>query len=125
MNARGTPRNAVLFAAACYSIFMLLPFAGLVVADVLLYSLALMLEFLSLIALRRREPALRGAFRIPVGTAGVTAIAILPLCVLGLVVVLSFQDGEYGLPALIGAAVAIGAGPIAYSLARRRLLTTR
>ena len=124
-NARGTPRNAVLFAAACYSIFMLLPFAGLVVADVLLYSLALMLEFLSLIALRRREPALRGAFRIPVGTVGVAVIAAFPLSVLGLVVALSFQDGEYGLPAVIGAAVAIGAGPIAYSLARRRLFTAR
>ena len=43
-DARGTPRNAVLFAAVCYSLFMLLPFSGLVVADVLLYSLALMLE---------------------------------------------------------------------------------
>jgi amino acid transporter len=123
-NSRGTPRNAVLFAALCYSLFMLLPFAGLVVADVLLYSLALMLEFLSLIVLRRREPELRGAFRIPVGATGVTAIAALPLCVLGLVVVLSFQDGEYGVPAVIGAALAIGAGPIAYSLARRRLFTS-
>ena len=120
---RGTPRNAVLFAAVCYSVFMLLPFSGLVVADVLLYSLALMLEFMSLIALRRREPSLRGVFRIPVGTAGVVAIAALPMCVLGLVVVLSFQDGEYGLPAVIGAAAAIGAGPIAYALARRRPLT--
>ena len=120
-NARGTPRNAVLFAAVCYSLFVLLPFAGIVVADVLLYSLALMLEFLSLIALRLREPALRGTFRIPLGTAGVALLASLPLLVLGLVVVLSFQDGEYGLPAVIGAAGAIGLGPIAYALARRRV----
>ena len=124
-NVRGTPRNAVLFAAACYSIFTLLPFSGLVVADVLLYSLALMLEFLSLIVLRRREPALRGSFRIPVGSVGVAILAALPLGVLGLVVGLSFQDGEYGLPAVVGAAVAIGAGPIAYWLARRRPFTTR
>jgi amino acid transporter len=119
-NERGTPRNAVLFAAVCYSVFMLLPFSGLVVADVLLYSLALMLEFLALIALRRREPTLRGSFRIPIGTAGVSVLAALPLCVLGLVIVLSFQDGENGLPALAGAAVAIGVGPVAYGLARRR-----
>ena len=101
----------MLFAAVCYSLFMLLPFSGLVVADVLLYSLALMLELASLVALRAREPALRGAFRIPVGTRGVAVLAALPLAVLLLVVGLSFADGEYGLPAVLGAAVAIGLGP--------------
>ena len=123
-DARGTPRNAVLFAAVCYSLFMLIPFSGLVVADVLLYSLALMLELGALIQLRRREPALRGAFRIPVGTGGVIALAVLPLAVLLLVVGLSVIDGEYGLPALAGAAIAIAAGPVCYAAAtraRRRL----
>jgi amino acid transporter len=119
-DARGTPRNAVLVAALCYSLFMLLPFSGLVVADVLLYSLALMLEFASLLQLRRREPELRGAFRIPLGTRGVAVLAALPLGVLFLVVGLSFADGEYGLPAVISAAVAIALGPAVYSLARAR-----
>ena len=118
-NESGTPRNAVLFAAVCYSVFMLLPFAGLIVADVLFYSFALGLEFLSLIVLRRREPTLRGSFRIPLGTLGVSVLAALPMAMLGLVIALSFQDGEYGLPAVTGVVVAIGAGPIAYRLARR------
>ena len=118
-DARGTPRAAVLFAALCYSLFMLLPFGGLVVADVVLYSLALTMELGSLVALRIREPALRGAFRIPLGTAGVAALAALPLAVLLLVVGLSFADGENGLPAVLGAAVAIGLGPLCYALARR------
>lgn len=117
-DARGTPRTAVLSAAVCYSLFMLLPFSGLVVADVLLYSLALMLELGSLVALRRKEPLLRGSFRIPVGTAGVAVLALLPMSVLLLVVGLSFLDGESGLPAVIGAGVAIGLGPVAYALAR-------
>ena len=117
---RGTPRNAVLCSAVAYSAFMLVPFSGLVVADVLLYSLALMLEFASLIQLRRREPTLRGAFRIPLGTRAVTVLAALPLGVLALVVVLSFQDGEYGFPALVGTAAAIGLGPVCYRLAVAR-----
>ena len=117
-DARGTPRVAVLFAAVWYSLFMLLPFGSLVVADVLLYSLALMLEMGSLIVLRRREPMLRGAFRIPLGTGWVAVLAGLPLCVLVLVVTLSFADGEYGLPAVAGAAVAIALGPLCWSLAR-------
>jgi amino acid transporter len=117
-DSRGTPRTAVLGAAVCYSLFMLLPFSGLVVADVLLYSLALMMELGSLVMLRRREPSLRGSFRIPVGTAGVAMLALLPMSVLLLVVGLSFADGESGLPAVVGAGVAIVLGPIAYALAR-------
>jgi amino acid transporter len=119
IDSHGTPRNAVLFAAVCYSLFMLLPFSGLVVADVLLYSLALMLELGALVRLRRVEPELRGAFRIPLGTAGVAVLASLPLAVLLLVTGLSFADGEYGVPALLGAGLAIAAGPVCYALARR------
>jgi hypothetical protein len=35
------------------------------------------------------------------------------------VIVMSLRDGEYGLPALMGAAVAIAAGPVTYRWARR------
>jgi amino acid transporter len=118
-DTRGTPRNAVLFAAVCYSLFMLLPFSGLVVADVLLYSLALMLEFGALLRLRHVEPTLRGTFRIPLGTGGVALLASLPLAVLLLVMGLSVADGEYGVPALAGAGLAIAAGPLCYYAARR------
>ncbi len=117
---RGTPRNAVLVAAVCYSLFMLLPFSGLVVADVMLYSLALAIELAALVQLRRREPTLRGAFRIPLGTRGVALLAGLPLGVLLLVIILSLADGEFGIPALAGTALAIAAGPLCYGIARRR-----
>ena len=119
-DARGTPRNAVLASALCYSVFALLPFANLVVADVLLYAAALMMELAALIALRRREPELRGAFRIPLGTAGVTALASLPALLLVTLIWLSFRDGEFALPALIGAAGAVALGvPLYRWLARR------
>ena len=120
-DANGTPRNAVLVSALIYSAFVLIPFGSLVVADVLLYSLALSLEFASLVALRRREPDLRGAFRIPLGTRPVTILAALPMLVLVIVIYLSFRDGEYGLPALGGAIVAIVLGPLFYHLGARTL----
>jgi amino acid transporter len=113
--------KAVLLAAVLYSMFALLPLGQLVVADVVLYALALGLEFGALIALRKKEPELRGAFRIPLSRGGVIALALLPLAILVVVVTLSFRDGEYGLPAVMGAAVAIGLGPIAYALAKSRL----
>jgi amino acid transporter len=88
LDANGTPRNAVLVSAVCYSLFALLQLQSLVVADVLLYALALFLEFGALIMLRVREPQLRGPFRIPLGTGGVTALAVLPTIIMGVVVAL-------------------------------------
>jgi amino acid transporter len=119
-DSSGTPRNAVLASAVFYSLFALVPFGKLVIADVLLYSLALFLEFGALIQLRKREPTLRGVFRIPLSRGGVTMLAALPMIVLIGVVAISFRDGEYGIPAVIGAGVAIAAGPIVYRLARRQ-----
>jgi amino acid transporter len=119
-DSRGTPRPAVLVSAAFYSIFALVSFSKLVIADVLLYSLALFLEFGALIQLRKREPELRGAFRIPIGRGGVIAIAALPMFVLFGVVAISFRDGEYGIGAVVGAAVAIAVGPLLYYFAQRR-----
>jgi amino acid transporter len=116
----GTPRNAVLVSAVFYSIFVLVPFGKLVIADVLLYSLALFLEFGALIHLRKIEPGLRGPFRIPLGRRGVAMLAALPMIILIGVVAMSFRDGEYGVPAVIGAAVAIGLGPVVYFFARRQ-----
>jgi amino acid transporter len=118
-DSRGTPVKAVLLAAGLYSLFALLPLGQLVIADVVLYALALSLEFGALIALRKQEPELRGSFRIPLGRGGVIALAVLPLTILVTVVYLSFRDGEYGVPAVTGAAVAILLGPLAYHFASR------
>jgi amino acid transporter len=120
LDVRGTPRTAVIVSAVFYSLFALVSFGKLVVADVVLYSLALFLEFGALVQLRKIEPSLRGVFRIPVGRTGVAVLAGLPMTVLLAVIGVSFVDGEYGLPAIIGAAVAIATGPLMYRLAQRR-----
>ena len=120
-DARGTPRGAVIVSAICYSIFALLSFAHLVVADVLLYSMALFLEFGALIALRIREPELRGAYRIPVGTAGVIALAAIPVVILTVVTTLELNDGEYGFPAILAALAAAAVGMPFYIWANRTL----
>jgi amino acid transporter len=121
LDDRGTPRNAVLVSAACYSVFALLSFVHLVVADVLLYSTALFLEFGALIALRRNNPELRGAFRIPLGTMGVTALALVPAVILIAVIWLEMSGGDYGGPAILGGIVALLLGPICYFFATSRI----
>jgi amino acid transporter len=118
-DARGTPVRAVVLSAACYSAFTLLPFAQLVVADALLYALAMFLEFGALIALRRREPGLRGPFRIPLGTRGVAVLAALPALVFLTATACSALGGEITATAVAGSLVAAALGPLAYRFARR------
>ena len=120
LDAHGTPRTAVIVSAVFYSLFALVSFGKLIVADVLLYSVALFLEFGALVQLRKTEPTLRGVFRIPLSRTGVAALASLPMIVLVGVICVSLADGEYGLPAVIGSAIAIAAGPLMYRLAVRR-----
>jgi amino acid transporter len=119
LDSHSTPRNAVLVSAICYSAFALLSFVHLVVADVLLYSMALFLEFAALIALRKKSPDLRGSFRIPLGRGGVTVLALIPAVILVGVVGLEMTDGEYGGPAILGALAALLLGPIAYAFTKR------
>jgi len=119
IDARGTPRNAILLSAVFYSVFALMPFGRLVVADVLLYAMALFLEFGALVMLRHREPALRGPFRIPAGLRTVCVLAAVPMIILVGVVILEIHDGEYGLPAVLGALVAAALGPIMYYFSTR------
>ena len=118
-DARGTPVRAVVVSAACYSVVTLLPFAQLVVADALLYALAMFLEFGALLALRRREPGLRGPFRIPLGTRGVAALAALPALVFVAATACSVAGGEITATAVAGSLLAAALGPLSYRLAAR------
>ena len=126
-DAGGTPRNAVLVSAVVYSVFALLPFGGLLAGDVLLYTAALALEFASLIALRRAEPNLRGAFRLPVGTAALVVLAALPILVLVTAVALEVQSRAIGLPGVLVAVSLAVLGPLVYARldAHRARLATR
>jgi amino acid transporter len=119
-DARGTPANAVLVSAAVYSVFSLLPFGGLLAGDVLLYTAALGLEFAALIRLRRAEPGLRGAFRVPLGVPALVALASLPLLVLVTGLVLEVRSRAIGLPGVLVAVLLALAGPPVYAGLRRR-----
>ncbi len=126
-DARGTPRNAVLVSAVVYSVFALLPFGGLLAGDVLLYSAALALEFAALVRLRRAEPQLRGAFRVPVGVPGLVALAALPILLLVAGVALEVRSRAIGLPGVLVALALAAAGPPLYAglLARRARVEPR
>lgn len=55
----------------------------------------------------------------PLGRGGVIILAAFPMLILIVVIAdLFFRDGEYGIPATIGAAVAIALGPVIYRIAQ-------
>jgi len=120
-DAPGTPRNAVLVSALVYSAFALVPFGGLLAGDVLLYTAALALEFAALLQLRRAEPALRGAFRVPLGIPGLAVLAALPILLIVAAVGLEASSREIGLPGVLVAGLLAAAGPVVYAALRGRL----
>ena len=62
-NRRGVPWVSVLFCGLGWALALNLPFERLISIDLILYGTSLILEFVSLIALRIREPQLPRPFR--------------------------------------------------------------
>jgi amino acid transporter len=114
LDARGVPRNAILVSAIAYSFFAIVPFGGLLAGDVLLYTAALAMEFAALLQLRRAEPALRGAFRVPLGVPGLAVLAAMPIILIVAAVTLEIQSHEIGLPGVVVAIVLAVVGPAWY-----------
>jgi amino acid transporter len=116
----GMPVAALIGSCAVSSIFAALSFGKLVLIDVLLYSTALSLEFVALIALRWKQPAMPRPFRVPGGWAGVILVTILPAGCAIFLLVSTFRDPDTDLRQLLVVAAAMGSGIALYFARRRR-----
>jgi amino acid transporter len=105
-----TPWVSVLVLASCWALCLGLGFKRLVTLDIMLYGASLMLEFVTLVALRIREPNLRRAFRVPGGMAGAVSCGIFPLALLILAMVESEHEAILGMNGLVFGAIIILAG---------------
>ena len=113
----GTPWVAIVVCSAIYSLFTLGPFQSLVVVDVFIYSLALLLEFAALIALRRKQPDMHRPFKIPGGWPVIFVITLLPTLIVLFAVWQNVQDsGISSMYLSVGAALL---GPLSYPFAKR------
>ena len=81
---------SILACAVAWTVCLPLGFERLVLIDIILYGVALLLEFIALVVLRLREPDLPRRFRAPGGIAGAAALGIGPAALL----VLTFVRGE-------------------------------
>lgn len=114
-----TPWVAIVVCAICWVPCLLLGFKRLITLDIMLYGAALMLEFVTLVALRIREPKLRRGFRVPGGMAGAVSCGIFPLGLLLLSMVESDHETILGINALVFGVVIILAGFGVYFATRK------
>jgi amino acid transporter len=116
-----TPWVAIIVLAICWALCLGLGFKRLVTLDIMLYGAALMLEFVTLVALRIREPGLRREFRVPGGMAGAVTCGIFPLALLVLAVVESKSETILGVNGLAFGAMIMVAGFLLYLVTRKAL----
>ncbi len=96
----GTPWVSILVCATGWALCLGIGFKRLVTLDIMLYGASLMLEFVTLVALRIREPKLRREFRVPGGMAGAVTCGMFPLALLVLAMVESEHESVLGMNAL-------------------------
>lgn len=121
-----TPARALAICCAISAVFAALPFGKLVVIDILLYSAALILEFVAFLALREKEPNMERPFRVPGGWFGAILISILPAIFAGVVLAATLTDPEANLRQIYIVAGALASGVFIYFLqkkARNRTLS--
>jgi amino acid transporter len=95
-----------------------LNFERLVLIDVLIYGAALMLEFLALAVLRKKEPRLRRPFRIPGGMPAAVLLGAGPFALLVLAFIRGREEPASGInPIYLSIAIAV-VGVVLYFVAR-------
>jgi amino acid transporter len=104
------PWVAVLVCATGWALCLGLGFERLVTLDIMLYGVSLALEFITLIALRLREPQLRREFRVPGGLAGCVLVGLFPVALLTFAMIHSEHEQVLGVNGLAFGAAIILAG---------------
>ncbi len=110
------PWVAILVCATGWALCLGLGFERLVTLDVMLYGASLSLEFVTLVALRIREPNLKRAFRVPGGLPGAILAGVFPLLLLSLSVVRGGREEVLGMNGLLFGGVIILVGFVIYGL---------
>jgi amino acid transporter len=114
----GVPWVSVLLCSAAWALALRSSFERLISIDLVLYGGALLLEFIALVVLRLREPALVRPFRVPGGIWGAIGVGVGPAVLIGYALWAARAERVAGVPALVFAALVSAAGPVIYGLAR-------
>jgi amino acid transporter len=116
-NRFGVPWVSVLFCACIWALALTFTFERLISIDLVLYGASLLLEFVALAVLRRREPDLPRPFRVPGGMAGAIAAGVGPALLIAFAMWAARGERVLGLNALVFAALVGLGGAGVYALA--------
>ena len=119
------PWVAIIVCASGWGLCLGLGFQRLITLDIMLYGFSLMLEFVTLVVLRLREPELKREFRVPGGLPGAILAGVFPLALLLLALVKSGSETVLGMNGLLFGALIIGCGFLVYATTRKLRVTAR
>ena len=123
----GVPWVSVLACGITWALALSLTFERLISIDLVLWGASLILEFLSLIVLRRKEPQLTRPFRIPGNQLALILIGCGPMVLLAFALFNARTEKLGSINALLLASIIGLAGPLIYflmTLTRRRTPAT-
>jgi amino acid transporter len=115
-NKHAAPWVSIVFCAIIWAFALRFSFERLISIDLVLYGAALLLEFVALVVLRHREPALVRPFRIPGGTAGAVAVGIGPAVLIAYAIYSARHEHVGNLNALLFAALVGLSGALVYTV---------
>ncbi|HTV09526.1 MAG TPA: APC family permease [Candidatus Aquilonibacter sp.] len=113
---KGVPWVSVLLCGLTWALALGLTFERLISIDLVLWGASLVLEFLSLIVLRRTEPGLKRPFRIPGNQLALILIGCGPMLLLAFALFNARTERMAGMNALLFATIIGLAGPLIYAL---------
>ena len=108
------PWVAILVCATGWALCLGLGFERLVTLDVMLYGASLTLEFVTLVALRIREPKLKRGFRVPGGLPGAVLAGVFPIALLSISLFRSEKETVLGMNGLLFGFLIILSGFLVY-----------
>ena len=114
-NKLGVPWVSVVACALIWALALRFTFERLIAIDLVLYGGSLLLEFVALVVLRRREPDLVRPFRVPGGMFGAVAAGIGPTCLIAFALWAARDERVLGLNALLFSAAVAVSGAVIYA----------
>jgi amino acid transporter len=114
------PWVSVVVCSLAWTLSLGLKFEKLVSLDILLYGTSLVLEFVALVVLRKKEPGLARPFKVPGGDLGAMLLGVPPVLLLGFALVKNADEEIAGVNALVFGGAVMAAGGIAYVATKRK-----
>jgi amino acid transporter len=114
--SNGAPWASLLLCGLAWICALGLSFDRLLMLDILLYGASLILEFVALVILRVREPALVRPFRVPGGTLGAVLCGIGPTALLVVALIKNHDERIGSMSALTLGLGLMALGVVAYAV---------